>query len=82
MIDLTSDNDPLLFRAEVPAGFVIIQWNEVIAAIGQKDQYELADVTAAMRKVARTPEVAAQATDEQLFGLFVRMKAAAERVGN
>lgn len=82
MIDLNSDNDPLLFRAELPSGVIILQFHEIIAAIGKKDEYQLSDVTAAIRKVARTPEVAAAATDEQLFGLFVRIKNAAERAGN
>jgi hypothetical protein len=82
MIDLNSDNDPLLFRAELPVGVIIVQFHEIIAAIGRKDDYEIADVTAAMRKVARTPETAAAASDEQLFGLFIRIKNAAERSGN
>lgn len=83
MIDLNSDNDPLLFRVEIPTGSLILQWTEVLAAIGTKqEQPGIEEVAAAMRKMARTPEVAAAASDAVLFAVFVRIAKAVEKQGN
>jgi hypothetical protein len=84
MIDLNSDNDPLLFRVGLPNGALIVQWTEVIAALAVKGGTEqgVPEVCAAIRKVARTPEVAAQASDEALFAAFARMGKAVEQAGN
>jgi len=84
MIDLNSDNDPLLFRVEIPTGALILQWTEVLAAIGTKadQQPGIEEVAAAIRKMARTPEVAADAPDAVLFAVFVRIAKAVEAQGN
>ena len=85
MIDLNSDNDPLLFRVGLPNGALIVQWTEVIAALAVKGsgaEPGVPDVAAAIRKVARTPDVAAQASDESLFAAFARMGKAVEQAGN
>lgn len=84
MIDLNENDDPLLFRAQVPAGSLVMQWTEVLAALAKPGQGEpsVQDVAAAIRKVARTPEVAAGSTDEILFAVFARAAKAVERAGN
>jgi hypothetical protein len=84
MIDLALDNDPLLFRVEIPSGALVVQWNEALAALSGKQDAapQVADVAAALRKVARTPEVAAGASDEILFAVFARMGKAVEQAGN
>ena len=83
MINLTPDTDPLLFRVEIPSGALVVQWNEALAALsGKQDgQPQVADVAAALRKVARSPEVAANASDEILFAVFARMGQAVEQAG-
>ncbi len=84
MIDLNENDDPLLFRAQVPAGSLVIQWTEVLAALAKPGQQEpgVQDVAQAIRKVSRTPEVAAESTDEILFAVFARAAKAVERAGN
>jgi hypothetical protein len=84
MIDLNDQNDPLLFKVTVPSGDLIVQWTEVIAALAPQasEAPGVGDVAAAIRKVARTPDVAASATDEILFAVFARIGKAVERAGN
>jgi hypothetical protein len=84
MIDLNSDNDPLLFKVELPNGALIVQWNEVLAALAPKAEANpgVSDVAAAIRKVARTPDVAAAASEEALFAAFARMGRAVQHAGN
>lgn len=84
MIDLNDEDDPLLFRVQVPAGSLIAQWNEVLAALAKPGAAEptVQDVAAAIRKVSRTPAVAADTPDEILFAAFARMSKAVERAGN
>ncbi len=84
MIDLNENDDPLLFRAQVPAGSLIVQWNEMLAVLAKPAAGEpgVQDVAAAIRKVSRTPEVATQSTDEVLFAVFARMGKAVEAAGN
>lgn len=84
MIDLNDNDDPLLFAADLGTGKFIFQYTEVVAALGgiSKDQPEVRDVAVAMRKMSRTPEIAAQITDEKLFALFVRVAKMVEKQGN
>lgn len=84
MIDLNDNDDPLLFGADIGGGKLIFQYTEVVAALGGmvKEQPEVADVARAMRKAARTPEVAQATSDEKLFALFVRVAKMVEKQGN
>lgn len=84
MIDLNDQNDPLLFKVTIPSGDLIVQWTEVVAALAPQasENPGVGDVAAAIRKVARTPDVAAIATDEILFAVFARIGKAVERAGN
>ena len=88
MIDLTEDNDPMLFRIAVPSGSLIVQWNELVAAVqkrnqsGQGSQPTVADIAESIRAVSRTPEVAANAADEVLFAVFARLGKAVTNAGN
>lgn len=85
MIDLTENDDPMLFRLQTPAGALVMQWNEVIACLsklGTQAEPSVADVAAAIRKVSRTPEVAAGCSDEILFAAFARVSKAVDQAGN
>lgn len=84
MIDLNDQNDPLLFKVTLPGGDLIVQWTELIATLAPKaDQNPgVGEVAAAIRKVSRTPEVAAAATDATLFAVFARIGKAVESSGN
>ena len=87
MIDLTEDNDPMLFRIAVPSGSLIVQWNELVAAVQNRNQSgqnqpTVADIAESIRAVSRTPEVAANAADEVLFAVFARLGKAVTNAGN
>ncbi len=84
MIDLTAADDPMLFRIELPTGELIVQWNEILACMAGKSNPEpsVQDVAAAIRKVARTPAAAQEASDEVLFAAFARIGQAVNRLGN
>jgi hypothetical protein len=87
VIDLTEDNDPMLFRIAVPSGSLIVQWNELVAAVQKRNQFgqnqpTVADIAESIRAVSRTPEVAANAADEVLFAAFARLGKAVTNAGN
>lgn len=85
MIDLNNENDPLLFAIAIPAGRLVVQWHECIAAVQKMNisgEPSIDQIAQAIRKSSRTPEVAADSTDEVLFAAFARMAQAAEKAGN
>jgi hypothetical protein len=85
MIDLNNENDPLLFSITIPAGRLVVQWHECVAAVQKMNingEPSLEQIAQAIRKSARTPEIAADSTDEVLFAAFARMAQAAEKAGN
>lgn len=84
MIDLNEDNDPLLFRIQIPSGALVVQWTEVCAAVHQEPGKTpgVSEMAAAVRKVARTPDVAADATDEVLVAVCERIAKAIKNAGN
>jgi hypothetical protein len=84
MIDLTEDNDPMLFRIQIPTGSLIVQWTEVCAAAQPSGnaQPTVADLASAVRKVTRTPDVAAKATDEVLVAVCERIARTLKHSGN
>lgn len=84
MIDLNEDNDPLLFRVQIPTGSLIVQWTEVCAAAQQSNEGKptVKDLADAVRKVSRTPEIAAGATDEVLVAACERIARAIKNAGN
>jgi hypothetical protein len=84
MIDLNEDNDPLLFRVQIPSGALIVQWTEVCAAAQPTSDAapNMQSLAAAVRKVSRTPDVAAQATDEVLVAVCERIARAIKTSGN
>mgnify|MGYP003340819085 CR=1 FL=1 len=84
MIDLNEDNDPLLFRVQIPTGALIVQWTEVCAAAQPNPDCKptVRDLAAAVRKVSRTPEVAASASDEMLVAVCERIARAIKHAGN
>lgn len=88
MIDLNEENDPMLFRITVPSGALIVQWNELVAAVQKRNQsasgssVTVAEIADAIRSVSRTPDVAAAAADEVLFAVFARLGKAVQSAGN
>ena len=86
MINLTDDNDPLLFSAEVPAGRIVVQYMEVLASaqagLTPGTEPTLAQIATHMREACRTPEVAKNSSDAVLIALWHRMTAAMQTQGN
>lgn len=86
MIDLSDDNDPMLFAVTIPNGRLIVQYMEILAAVqarvGSDAQPDVANVVSAMREHSRTPEVAKAATDAVLVAAWHRMTAAVTKSGN
>jgi hypothetical protein len=86
MVNLTDDNDPLLFCADVPAGRLVVQYMEVLAsvqaAITPGTEPTLTQVATYMREASRTPEVAKNSSDAVLIALWHRMTAAMAKQGN
>jgi|LakMenEpi03Aug12_release.lakeMendotaPanAssembly.Ray.scaffolds.fasta_scaffold716330_3 hypothetical protein len=85
MIDLNDENDPLLFACSIPAGRIIVQFHEVVAALEAKCQGKepsTEDLVAVLKEVSRTPDVASMATDAQLIAVWTRIAKAAQSAGN
>lgn len=85
-IELNEADDPMLFAVTVPAGRLVFQFNEVTAtlqAIGAGNaQPGVPELARAMREACRTPEVAKEATDAQLFAAYARAAQRVEQAGN
>lgn len=90
MIDLNDENDPMLFSIALPNGKLVLQFMEVIAEINatmpagtdKEAQIPPELLCKAIRKVARTPAVAAiNAPDHQLVAAWGRMVQAVESSG-
>lgn len=86
MIDLNDDNDPMLFKVSVPNGQLLVQYMEVVhtlQASGSADPNPSADkIVAAIRRAARTPEVARDASDATLIAVWYRMTMMVGKTGN
>jgi hypothetical protein len=85
-IELTEADDPMLFAVCIPAGRLVFQFNEVTATLQAmsppQGQTGVPEMARAMREASRTPEIAAQATDAQLFAAYARAAKAVEQSGN
>jgi hypothetical protein len=86
MIDLTEDNDPMLFCVQIPSGKLIVQYMETLAtlqdAAGLQEQPSVPQIAKAIRDSARTKEVAAEASDAVLIAAWHRMTARVQAAGN
>jgi hypothetical protein len=86
MIDLTDENDPMLFCATVEnGGKIIIQYMELSARIAEKcgeRSPTQEDIVTAMRETARTREIAQSVPSHVLVSLFFRMTRAVDSAGN
>lgn len=86
MIDLSDDNDPMLFAVQVPAGKLVLQYMEAVAALQamnrQGEDPTPADIVKAIRETTRTPDVGKSATDQQLIAAWHRMTVAIQKQGN
>lgn len=89
MIDLNDENDPILFAIALPNGKLVLQFMEVISEIhatmpagtDKEAQIPTDLLCKAIRRVARTPLVAANAPDHQLVAAWGRMAQAVESSG-
>jgi hypothetical protein len=85
MIELNDDNDPLLFAIRLPNGTLICQYMEIVATVQalapNNMDPSMETVVAAIRKSARTPEVAKAADDSVLIAAWHRMTKAMEASG-
>jgi len=86
MINLSDDNDPMLFAVSLPQGTLILQFMEVAAAIAASQRPDAeptqADVLAAIRTASRTPDVAGALPDNVLIAAWHRINKAVETAGN
>ena len=86
MIDLSDDNDPMLFAVTLPNGRLVVQYMEVLTtvqeAIGLSTEPKVSDICNGIRKGCRTPEVAEGATDAHLIAAWHRMTSAVQAAGN
>lgn len=86
MIELNDDNDPYLFAITLPSGRIVMQYMETLVALrascpeGREPTIE--ETARAIREAARTKDVAAGATDAELFAAWVRMHAKVNELGN
>lgn len=87
MKNLNDDNDPLLFAIDLPAGKLIVQYLEVMAAVqaampSDKKEPDPAIVLKCLRECSRTPDVAKSLSDPMLLAAWMRVMQAAESAGN
>lgn len=86
MIDLSDDNDPMLFKITLPNGALIVQYMEVLATIqasmAPNAEPSSASVVKAIRESSRTPPIAANASDAVLIAAWHRMTTAVTTMGN
>lgn len=85
-IELNETDDPMLFAVSVPAGRLVFQFTEVTATLQgmtqNGEQPGVPELARAMREACRTPEVAKNATDAQLFAAYARAAQRVEQAGN
>ena len=87
MKNLTDDNDPLLFAIDLPAGKLIVQYLEVMAAVqaalpSDQKEPDPSIVLKCLRECSRTPDVAKSLSDPMLLAAWMRVMQAAESAGN
>lgn len=85
-IELTEDDDPMLFAVTVPSGRLVFQFNEVTATLQAisppQGQPGLPEIARAMRESCRTLDVAKASTDAQLFAAYARAARRVDAAGN
>jgi hypothetical protein len=84
-IELTENDDPMLFAVSLPNGRLVFQFNEVTAtlqAINGGQNPGVPELARAMREASRTADVAKDATDAQLFAAYARAAQRVEQAGN
>ena len=87
MKTLTDENDPLLFAIDLPAGRLIFQYLEVMAAVqaatpSNSTEPDKAVVVKCLRETTRTPDVAAALSDALLVAQWMRVMQAVDSAGN
>ncbi len=85
-VELSDNDDPMLFAVSVPAGRLVFQFNEVTATLQAilppNGQSGVAEIARALREGCRTPEVAKASTDAQLFAAYARAAKRVDEAGN
>ena len=85
-IELTDEDDPMLFAVTVPAGRLIFQFNEVTVTLQAisppQGQPGLPEIARALRESSRTPDVAAASSEAQLFAAYARAAKRVDTAGN
>lgn len=85
-VELSDTDDPMLFAVTVPAGRLVFQFNEVTATlqaiIPPNGQAGVPEIARALREGSRTPEVAKDSTDAQLFAAYARAAKRVDEAGN
>jgi len=85
-IELTDEDDPMLFAVTVPAGRLVFQFNEVTATLQAisppQGQPGLPEIARALRESSRTLDVAAASSEAQLFAAYARAAKRVDTAGN
>jgi hypothetical protein len=85
-VELSDNDDPMLFAVTVPAGRLVFQFNEVTATlqavIPTNGQAGVTEIARALREGCRTPDVAKDSTDAQLFAAYARAAKRVDEAGN
>jgi hypothetical protein len=85
MIDLNDDNDPLLFACQIPEGRLVLQYMEVVATVQtiapDAKNPDMPTVVEAIRRAARSQEVAKAASSVSLIAAWHRINAQVESAG-
>ena len=86
MVNLTNDNDPMLFSVELPNGErLVLQFMEIFADLQTQmgtAEPTTAQVISTIRRMSRTPDAAASASDAVLMAVWHRVSTAVGQAGN
>jgi hypothetical protein len=86
MINLSDEDDPMLFGLTLPQGQLVVQYMEVLAMLQTKvaagTDPTTAQIVECLRESSRTPEVAVKAPDHVLLAAWARMSNRVQAAGN
>lgn len=86
MINLSDEDDPMLFALTLPGGQLVVQYMEVLALLQAKiptgTEPTPAQIVEGVREAARTPDVAKQAPDHVILAAWARMSTRVQAAGN
>jgi len=86
MINLSDEDDPMLFGLTLPQGQLVVQYMEVLALLQAKipagTDPTSAQIVEGVREACRTPDVAKAAADHVILAAWARMSSRVQAAGN